>query len=159
LGQGLSETKTVGDIAAPAVLTVDQASTIQQAVELLNKKNSTAVIVTEGGKPVGIFTERDVLKRVASRQIDAKKTPVKQVMTAPIVTMPSTALVGDVLLEMSQRDIRNMPVKNDNGELIGLVSMPEVLQYARAFDIDERVRRTWKEVAEALDSEDQYTPG
>ncbi len=149
----------MGDIAAPAVLTVDQASTIQQAVELLNKKNSTAVIVTEGGKPVGIFTERDVLKRVASRQIDAKKTPVKQVMTAPIVTMPSTALVGDVLLEMSQRDIRNMPVKNDNGELIGLVSMPEVLQYARAFDIDERVRRTWKEVAEALDSEDQYTPG
>ena len=159
LGQGLSETKTVGDIAAPAVLTVDQSSTIQQAVELLNKKNSTAVIVTEGGKPVGIFTERDVLKRVASRQIDAKKTPVRQVMTAPIITMPSTALVGDVLLEMSQRDIRNMPVKNDNGELIGLVSMPEVLQYARAFDIDEQVRRTWKEVAEALDSEDQYTPG
>jgi CBS domain-containing protein len=138
---------------------VDQSSTIQQAVELLNKKNSTAVIVTEGGKPVGIFTERDVLKRVASRQIDAKKTPVRQVMTAPIITMPSTALVGDVLLEMSQRDIRNMPVKNDNGELIGLVSMPEVLQYARAFDIDEQVRRTWKEVAEALDSEDQYTPG
>jgi hypothetical protein len=37
--------------------------------------------------------------------------------------------------------------------------MSDVLQYARAFDIDEQVRRTWKEVAEYLDNDDQYTPG
>jgi CBS domain-containing protein len=159
LGQGLSETKTVGDIAALEVVTVDQSSMVYETVELMNKKNVTAVIVAENKKPVGIFTERDVLKRVASPQIDVKKTPVKQVMTAPIVAMPSTALVGDVLVEMSHRDIRNMPVKDDSGDLIGLVSMPEILQYARAFNIDEQVRRTWKEVAEFLDSEDQYTPG
>ncbi|HWP22673.1 MAG TPA: CBS domain-containing protein [Candidatus Binatia bacterium] len=159
LGQGLSETKTVGDIAAQTVVTVDQASRVRETVELMNQKNATAVIVTGDGKPVGIFTERDVLKRVASQALDVKQTPIRQVMTAPIITMPSTALIGDVLLEMSQRDIRNMPVKNDQGDLVGLVAMPEILQYARAFDIDEQVRRTWKEVAEALDSEDQYTPG
>jgi hypothetical protein len=37
--------------------------------------------------------------------------------------------------------------------------MPEILQYARAFNIDEQVRRSWREVAAALDSDDQYTPG
>jgi hypothetical protein len=52
-----------------------------------------------------------------------------------------------------------MPVCGADGALSGLVSMPEVLQYAKAFDIDEQVRRTWKEVAEYLDTEDQYTPG
>ena len=52
-----------------------------------------------------------------------------------------------------------MPVKNDQGELTGSVSMPEILQFARAFNIDEQVRRTWKEVAEYLDTDDQYTPG
>lgn len=159
LGQGLSETKTVGDIASQAIVAVDQSSMVYDTVELMNKKNVTAVIVTENGKAVGIFTERDVLKRVASQQIAVKQTPVKQVMTAPMITMLSTALIGDVLLEMSHRDIRNMPVKNADGDLIGLISMPEILQYARAFDIDEQVRRTWKEVAEFLDSEDQYTPG
>ena len=159
LGQGLSETKTLGDIATQAVLTVDQTSMVSETVELMNKKNVTAVIVAAAGKPIGIFTERDVLKRVATQQIDVKKTPTKQVMTAPIITMPNSALVGDVLVEMSHRDIRNMPVKNDSGDLIGLVSMPEILQYARAFNIDEQVRRSWKEVAEFLDSEDQYTPG
>ena len=80
-------------------------------------------------------------------------------MTAPIITMPQTALVGDVLAEMYRRDIRNMPVRNDSGDLVGLVSMPEILQYARAFNVDEQVRKTWKEVAEYLDTEDQYTPG
>lgn len=159
LGQGLSETKTLGDIATPTLTTVDQSATVQEAIELMNNQGVTAVIVTAAGKPSGIFTERDVLKRVAIKEINVKETPIKQVMTAPIITMPRMALVGDVLAEMYHRDIRNMPVKGDDGALTGLVSMPEILQFARAFNIDEQVRRSWKEVAEYLDTEDQYTPG
>ena len=159
LGQGLSETRTLGDIAAGAIESVAANISVQDTVDLMVKKNVTAVVVAENGKPAGIFTERDVLKRVAAKEVPAKETTIKQVMTAPIITMPQTALVGDVLAEMYRRDIRNMPVKADDGELIGLVSMPEVLQYARAFNVDEQVRRTWKEVAEYLDTEDQYTPG
>jgi CBS domain-containing protein len=96
---------------------------------------------------------------VAATAADVNKTTLDQVMTKPIITMPRSALVGDVLAEMYRRDIRNLPVSGAGGALVGLVSMPEILQYATAFDIDERVRRTWKEVAEYMDSEDQYTPG
>lgn len=159
LGQGLNETRTLGDIAAGPIELVDDNTDVHQTVDVMNKKNVTAVVVTRSGKPVGIFTERDVLKRVATKGLPLKQTPLQQVMTAPIITMPKTALVGDVLAEMYRRDIRNMPVRAENGELIGLVSMPEILQYARAFNVDEQVRRTWKEVAEYLDTEDQYTPG
>jgi CBS domain-containing protein len=159
LGQGLSENKTLGDIATPALTTVDQSATVQETIELMNKENTTAVIVTAMGKPSGIFTERDVLKKVAIKEIKIRETPIKQVMTAPIITMPRSALIGDVLAEMYHRDIRNMPVKDEHDELTGLVSMPEILQFARAFNIDEQVRRTWKEVAAFLDNEDQYTPG
>jgi CBS domain-containing protein len=80
-------------------------------------------------------------------------------MTSPLVTMPETALIGEALTEMYRRDIRNLPVVEPGGELIGIVSMPDILQYAAAFNIDERVRQTWKEVQEYYDSEDQYTPG
>jgi CBS domain-containing protein len=159
LGQGLSETRTVGEIAASAIVFCDADASVQEAVDVMEKKNVTAVVVKSGGAPEGIFTERDVLKRVAAKELPVKKTTVKQVMTAPIITMVQSALVGDVLAEMYRRDIRNMPVKADSGDLIGLVSMPEILQYARAFNIDEQVRRTWKEVAELLDTDDQYTPG
>jgi len=159
LGQGLKETRTVGDIAAGAIVFVEASASVQEAVQIMEKKNVTAVVVRTDGKPQGIFTERDVLKRVAAKELPAKATAVKQVMTEPIITMPQTALVGDVLAEMYRRDIRNMPVKTDGGDLVGLVSMPEILQYARAFNVDEQVRRSWKEVAELLDTEDQYTPG
>jgi Predicted signal-transduction protein containing cAMP-binding and CBS domains len=159
LGQGLSETRTLGDIATGAIQTVDGNSSVYETIDVMDKKNVTAVVVTTAGRPEGIFTERDVLKRVAAKEVAVKETPIKRVMTAPIITMPRTALVGDVLAEMSRRDIRNMPVKADSGDLIGLIAMPEILQYARAFNVDEQVRRTWKEVAEYLDTEDQYTPG
>jgi signal-transduction protein with cAMP-binding, CBS, and nucleotidyltransferase domain len=159
LGQGLSETKTLAEIATPAIVLIDQSATVYETVDLMNTKSVSAVIVTAAGKPSGIFTERDVLKRVATKEINVRQTPIKQVMTAPVITMPRSGLVGDVLVEMSRRDIRNMPVSGDDGELTGIVSMPEILQYARAFNVDEQVRRTWKEVAEYLDTEDQYTPG
>ena len=159
LGQGLSETRTLGDIATATIESVDQDRPVQEAIDLMSRKNVTAVVATAAGKPAGIFTERDVLKRVAATEIPIKETLVKEVMTVPIVTMPQAALVGDVLAEMYRRDIRNMPVRTEAGDLSGLVSMPEILQYARAFNVDEQVRRTWKEVAEYLDTEDQYTPG
>lgn len=159
LGQGNSGTQTLGSIATAPATTVDSSTTVQKTVRLMAEKNLSAVIVTESGGPAGIFTERDVLKRVAAKGIDITKTVVKEVMTTPTTTMPSTALVSDALAEMYRRDIRNMPVCSEKGEILGIMSMPDILKYARAFDIDEQVRRTWKEVAEILDSEDQYTPG
>ena len=159
LGQGLSETRSLGDIGAAPIVSVDESSTVRQTVALMNEQVVSAVIITGAGKPTGIFTERDILKRVATKEVDQNVAQVKQVMTAPLLAMPRSALIGDVLAEMYRRDIRNMTVGGDQGELLGLVAMPEILQYARAFNIDEQVRRSWREVAEALDSDDQYTPG
>jgi CBS domain-containing protein len=159
LGQGMSDTRTLGSLTTAAAATIDQTSSVHEAIDLMIKTGVGSVVITTAGRPVGIFTERDVLKKIATKKINTKHTPVKEVMTAPLLTMSSTALVGGALAEMYRRDIRNMPVTAESGELLGIVSMPDILQYARAFDIDEQVRRTWKEVAEYLDSEDQYTPG
>jgi len=159
LGQGINETRTVGDIATASVVTVDESATVHAAVNLMNQQSLTAVVVTAAGRPAGIFTERDVLKRVATVELDRQNTTVSQVMTAPLVSLARNALVGDVLAEMSRRDIRNMPVKDEANQLVGLIAMPGILQYAQAFNIDEQVRRSWQEVAKALDNDDQYTPG
>ncbi len=159
LGQGLNESRTVGNIMSEGAVTVDESLSIYEAVNLMIQKNTVSVIVTSRGQFVGIFTERDVLKRVASKAIDTKAHRVKEVMTSPLVTMARTALIGEVLSEMYRRDIRNMPITNERHELIGIMSMFDTLQYAKAFNIDETVRKSWKEVQEYLDSEDQYTPG
>jgi CBS domain-containing protein len=159
LGQGKRETQTLGNIATAAAPTIDSQATVSETVKLMAEKNLSAVIVCKAGVPTGIFTERDVLKRVAAAGIEPARTSIDQVMTAPPIIMPHTTLVGAALAEMYRRDIRNMPVSADSGKLMGLISMPDILQYAQAFDFDEQVRRTWKEVQEFLDNEDQYTPG
>ncbi len=159
IGQGMSETRTLGSLTMGGVNTVECSRSIYDTVDLMVKRGASAMVVAVAGKAEGIFTERDVLKRVATQEIDTHKTTIKEVMTAPLISMVDTALIGDALAEMYRRDIRNMPVRGRDERLIGLLSMSDILQYARAFDIDEQVRRTWKEVAEYLDSEDQYTPG
>jgi CBS domain-containing protein len=159
LGQGKQETQTLGSIATAPATTISSQVTVRETIKLMAEKNLSAVIVTEAGRPAGIFTERDVLKRVAAVGVDLTRTAIHQVMTAPPIIMPGTALVGDALGEMYRRDIRNMPVSGGDGEIMALLSMPDILQYAQAFDFDEQVRRTWKEVEEFLENEDQYTPG
>ena len=138
---------------------MDESESVWDAVEKMNQRAAGAVVVTSLLKPVGLFTERDVLNRVVAKQLDGTKTLLKQVMTAPLITMPVTALIGQVLEQMSRRDIRNMPIVGDWDQLAGLVSMPDVLQYARAFDFDEEVRRTWKGIQNFYDSQYDYTPG
>jgi CBS domain-containing protein len=159
LGHDLGETQTIGNIITPAPLSMDESESVWDAVELMNRRAAGAVVVTSALKPVGLFTERDVLNRVVAKQLDGTKTLLKQVMSSPLIAMPVTALVGQVLGEMYHRDIRNMPIIGASDQLAGLVSMPDVLQYARAFDIDEEVRRTWKEIRNFYDSQDNYTPG
>ena len=159
LGQGMGETKTMASIATEAATTVDDSLSVYQTIDLMNQLGASAVVVTTNGKPAGIFTERDVLERVATKDIRTRDTQVKEVMTAPLITMPHTTLVRDVLAEMYRRDIRNMPVSGDKGELMGIVSMPDILQFAQAFDIDEKVRQAWKEVQEFYDSDEHFTPG
>jgi CBS domain-containing protein len=159
LGQGLSEHQTIGSILVHGALAIEESAPVADAIEIMIQKDASAVVVTAESKPIGIFTERDVLMRVVDREIDCKRVAIKNVMTSPLTAMPTTALVGEVLAEMYRRDIRNMPVIGERGELCGLVSMVDVLQYARAFNIDESVRKTWKEIQDFYDSQDQYTPG
>jgi signal-transduction protein with cAMP-binding, CBS, and nucleotidyltransferase domain len=159
LGQGRDEIQTLGSIATTPAATIDGDASAREALKLMAARNLSAIVLTGAGRPTGIFTERDALKRIAAAGMEPEKTAIRQVMTAPPVIMPHTALVGAALAEMYNRDIRHMPVSDEAGAVMGLLSMPDILQYARAFDFDEHVRRTWKEVEEFLDNEDQYTPG
>lgn len=159
LGQGAKETQTLEHIASTTAVCVDPSESVAAVIQLLVHKELSAVVVGTPDKPLGIFTERDVLKRVALSELDCRAVEIKEVMTAPVVTLPASTVVGDALAEMYRRDIRNLPIVDSGGNLMKIVAMPDVLKYARAFDVDEQVRRTWKEVAESLAEEDQFTPG
>ncbi len=159
LGQALVETQTIGSIMSTNLITVDASQSIMETIKIMSKEDTGCVIVLSDGEAKGIFTERDVLKRVAIKHVDARKTPIREVMTVDFVTAAHSALIGEVLAEMNKRGFRNMPIRADRGDLVGIVSMGNVLQYAKALDVGEIVRKAWKEIEEFWESAEHYTPG
>jgi len=159
LGHDSTGTRTIGSMMSTKLVTVDVSQSIYDTIKTMIKKDIHCVVVLSRGELKGIFTERDVLRRVAAKNIDARKTPIKKVMTTDPITMAHSALIEEVLAQMYNNDFRNVPIMGDQGELAGIVSMGDVLKYAKALDVDENVRKTWKEIKEYWDSVEHYTPG
>ncbi len=159
LGETLVDTQTIESIMSTDLIMVDACQPIKETIEIMHREETGCVIVLSGGEPKGIFTERDVLKRVAIKQGDTERTPVREVMTNDFVTAAHSAPIGEVLAEMDRRGFRNMPIRGKKANLVGIVSLGNVLQYAKAFDVDGIVRKAWKEVEEFWDSAEHYTPG
>lgn len=159
LGERLADTQAVGGVMTKGPVTIDAAQSVRQAIDLMIKKDIGCVTVVSRGELKGIFTERDVLRRVAVKGLDTAKTPLESVMTSNLVTLPPTAQVGQALKEMRSRRFRHLVIVDERGKLAGIVSMRDVLRYAKALDVDESVRSTWKEIEEFWDSDEHYTPG
>jgi len=96
-------------------------TTVAQAAELMAKKNVGAVMVVDGERLVGIFTERDAVFRVIARGLDARATALVEVMTADPKTVDPSRSFGYALLMMHENGFRHVPVIED-GKPIGIVS-------------------------------------
>src|SRR5215471_7697422 len=97
LGRGLTETRTVGSIMSRKVVTVEAAQSIADVIAGMIKRHTVATVVINKEVPVGIFTERDVLTRVAVKKVDRNRTPIKEVMTAKLISASHKAFIGEVL--------------------------------------------------------------
>jgi len=109
------------------VHTVAGDLSVLDATHRMNAHGVGAVVVTDdSGRVDGIFTERDVLRRIVGKQRDAESTPVKDVMTGEVVCCSAQMELEDVRALMKQRRIRHLPVVDDQGKLVGLVSIGDV---------------------------------
>ena len=159
LGANLRDSRTVGEVVSGVVPTVDGSTRVTQVIDKMVQEHTGCVMVSVDGKVGGIFTERDVLKKVALEDRDMGQVPVAEVMTSDPLVMAGSSPVQEVLSTMRENGFRHMPVGGDGGELAGIVSMGDVLQYAKGLDIDDVVRKAWKEIEEFWESEENYTPG
>lgn len=101
---------------------------VRDVVELLAANRIGAVPVVDGKAVVGIFSERDIVRLVASYGPDALDRTIDDVMTrSPVTTDSRTAVMGALSL-MTQRRIRHLPVV-DNGEMVGFVSIGDLVKH------------------------------
>jgi CBS domain-containing protein len=110
------------------VIAIEADRTVAEAVTLLAEKRIGAVPVISGGKVAGIFSERDVIHGLAREGAAALERRVRDVMTAPAITVsPSETALGALAL-MTRRRIRHLPVMED-GKCIGVVSIGDLVKY------------------------------
>ncbi len=110
------------------VYTIEKGVTVSQAVREMNEKGVGALVVTESGRPIGMFTERDVLRRVVDADKDPAMTRVSSVMTRNVVAIAPADRVEEVMALMTERRMRHLPVV-EGGQLIGLISIGDLMRW------------------------------
>jgi len=111
-----------------ALYTVPSSVTVAEAVQEMNRHRVGSVLVMDGAKLAGIFTERDVLTRIVAAQLDPRTTPVAKVMTADVITVLRTTTVQQVMEIFTEKRCRHLPVM-DAGKLVGLISIGDVSRW------------------------------
>ena len=125
------------------VLSFDEETTLKKAIDEMADKNYGACLVTRKDKLAGIFTERDLLRKVAPKGLDLKKKKLKDVMTKNLKTAQVTDDVADCLRRMSQGRFRHMPVVDDKKNILGMLSQGDFVAFTMS-DIMSRVTETAK---------------
>ena len=118
----------VEDVMVDEVITIDADATVHKAVRLMNKHEIGCVVVVLKGKPVGIITERDMLKRVLAKSVDPEKIKVSDIMSAPLILGKPKMEIENAVRLMFKTKIKKLPVVH-RGKLIGLVTLTDLTRF------------------------------
>lgn len=101
----------------------------EQAIRtMLDRHVGAVAVLDESQKVAGIFTERDVLRRLSASGRDPAQTPIREVMTTPVEMATLDTTPGQALATMVERHYRHLPIVDDDGRLLGMLSIRNVLQ-------------------------------
>ena len=109
--------------------TVEPGATVLEAVQVMAEEGVGAVSVVEGGQLRGIFTERDVTLRVVLKSRSPQETKVAEVMTSPAETASEEMTAEESMNFMVEHHIRHLPIVGENGQLLGMLSIRNLLEH------------------------------
>ena len=117
---------TVSDVMTRGVRSMSPSDTVMLAAQAMEELNVGVIPVCEGGKLVGMVTDRDIVVRGVAQELDARTATLADVMSANVQTARENEDVDEVLSEMAESQIRRMPVVDDHGRLIGIISIGDI---------------------------------
>lgn len=110
-----------------AVYTVPPTATVTEIVEIMAKRNVGSVVVANGDRLIGIFSERDYVRKVRPDGPVHADTPVEKLMTGNILTVSPSQTVDDCMGMMTDNRVRHLPVV-ENGRLLGIISIGDIVK-------------------------------
>ena len=110
------------------IVTIDPEASTLELAQLLQQRQVGAAVVTDGHELLGVAAERDIVHAVAKLGIEALELPVTEIMSPAVVCEPHDAIT-DVMVAMTHRRVRHVPVLDTGGVMIGVVSLGDVVKH------------------------------
>jgi CBS domain-containing protein len=128
-------TTTVSDLMRKKLVTIKESASVQEAANKMKEKNvSSLVVVDENGRPLGLITERDLVRKICIRDVYTSKVINKDIMSSPLITVKSKSLSSEAVDIMLQNNVRHLLVidnesSEDVNKPIGIITP---LDFARS---------------------------
>jgi CBS domain-containing protein len=119
----------LSEVVSQPPLMVSASTTLADTIHLMQNERRACVLVMENDRLVGIFTERDILMKIAGQPLDLIHTPVAASMTPDPFTLPDDANVAFALSKMVLEGFRHIPLVDDDGRPTAVVSMRNLIEY------------------------------
>jgi CBS domain-containing protein len=110
---------------AKEVVMIDENASAKESADVMNEREISSIIATRNGKPIGIITERDLLKRIVAEGKNAKKVKVKDIMSSPLIAIEPDVPLEEAARLMFDKKIKKLPVTAQDS-VIGLLSLTDI---------------------------------
>jgi len=116
----------VKDVMTKTVKVVKPDTLVKTVVATMNKFDIGSIVVVKGDRPVGIITERDILRRIVEPCLAPETLRAREVMTSPIITISSTASIDEASRIMARKKIKRLLVM-ENEKLVGIITFTDIV--------------------------------
>ena len=133
---------TISDIMRKKLETIEDSSSVQEAAKKMNDKNVSSLVVVDGnGRPTGLVTERDLVRKVCINDISTARVTNKEIMSSPLLTINSNSSPSEAADMMLQKNVRHLLVvdndKSDINKPIGIVTPLDFTKYEEYANTDD----------------------
>jgi CBS domain-containing protein len=124
----MSTIHDVLDRKGRAVLTIRSNASVREAIGIMSEANVGALIIQDGDQPDGIFTERDYMRKIALKGRSSSNTPLRDVMSSPLITVSTTDSSEVAMETMTECRCRHLVV-TENDEMVGVISLGDLVKH------------------------------